>query len=267
MSQELVRQLTLAQALKGLVMESGGFNHFEQSPEGKARMVDTMRGTSTWWPNYAATFADLRINILIGAQVLKDNFPSMMTGFPLITGVTREVLVTCLEMLDKPSSDESVKRPAMDPKFTSQTYWLTVLEKVENVGRMRRQMYNEEIERQKNPGHFRVGKQWMPYGSVYLDDKQVEMVVINHATIPKDSLESRAQFMENILAKTPAHFAQPAIDLVNELGGNMFAAIVRGGLAKVGQAVAECHDAAVAETKRQETPAVVDGSGIEERKE
>lgn len=234
---ETVRQLTLVNALVSMVKLTGNFNHFAQSEEGKAAMQAHVREVSTYWPNYSSIFADMRVNILIGAKVVMDKFPGIMDGFPGLTQTTKSVLLTTLPILlaSKGEVDSSIPED-----YTTEAFWKAVLCKIEGLEREKFAAINLEAERKKNPGKFKVDGVWLEYGTTYQNAEGLDMVVLNHTTMPLAQFNAKAQFIENTMAVMPLTEVQPAIDLINTLGGTMFAAVCRAGFAMIEQAVNTC---------------------------
>jgi hypothetical protein len=259
---DTVRQMTIVEAINGLTRLTCKVRHFSKDPADIEALHKVLRETSVWWPGYGSVMAEARINLLLAGQVIKDNFPNIVAGFPGLNQFGIDTVKRTLAQLEGMDSEGNIPE-RMAGTYTSQEFWLSVISKVKKEQAMWYEMYNIDVERKKNPGKVLVGKQWMEYGSVFFDAHQTEMVVINHQTLPKQTLETKAQGMENILAAMPLEHAQPAIDLINELGGNMFAAICRGGLQRINHVVNECHTASVNASTGKST----DGSGIEVREQ
>lgn len=255
---ETVRQLTIVQAINALMRATGNINHFSKEPVDVEHLQKTLREVSAFWPGYGSVMAESRINLLLAGQVIKDYFPNIVTGFPGLGQRATDLIKRMLVQLDGVDSNGDIPERVRGT-YTTQTFWLEAIRKAEEAQAMWHEMYNIEVERKKNPGKVRVGKQWMEYGSVFFDGNQTEMVVINHQTLPKQTLELKAQGFENTLAQMPREFAQPAIDVVNSLGGNMFAAVCRAGMTRIAHEVSVCQEAFDA----SKTGKTVDGSGIE----
>lgn len=245
---ETVRQLTLVQAVTGLIRLTCNANHFSKDPADLEHIHKVLRDTAVWWPAYAGVMAEARVNLLLAGQVIKDHFPGIVGGFPGFNEKATETLKRISVQLAGMDSEGNIPE-SISGTYTTQEFWLSVLAKIEKDFQTWREMYNLDVERKKNPGKLLVGKQWLEYGTVFHDDQQTEVVVINHQIVPKDSLELKAQGMENILAVMSAQFAAPAIALINELGGNMFAAICRGGIARIHGMVDSCYKASIADLK------------------
>jgi hypothetical protein len=220
-----------------MVRLTGNFNHFDQSVEGKAAMQAHVRAVSAYWPNYSSIFADMRVNILIGAKVVMDKFPGIMDGFPKLTNVTKSVLLTTLPILILSKGDVEASIPE---DYTTEAFWKAVQCKVDALDREKFAAINLEAERKRNPGKFKINGEWVEYGSVYHNAEGLEMVVLNHTTMPMAQFTAKAQFIENTMAVMPLTEIQPAIDLINSLGGTMFAAVCRAGFALIEQAVNTC---------------------------
>lgn len=241
--ENLVRPGTLVKAFTGLVKATGNFNHFLATPQGTQAMVKHMNDTRKWWPEYTTYFTDARIRIMLAAYVVIKHHPDIVQVFPDVLNkskVAGAVLASCIARMGEGVSDEDAIPPNIKDVWNTQAYWEEAVKFADRMGSKRNEAYNLDVERKKNPGHFKVGSEWYPYGSVFTDDKGQELVVINHSIVPKALVESRGQGFENSLAVMPLEKAQPAIDRINELGGNMFAAICRVGFAEIEQLVAEC---------------------------
>lgn len=239
----VVRKLTLVNAIVGLVKATGNFNHFLATPQGTTAMVDHLNDTRKWWPDYSTYFTDARIRILLAVYVAKKYYPELADEYKDKLGSQRvagDVLKSCLARMGADVTDEDAIPPNVKDVWNTQDYWDKACKFADTIQNKRNEAYNLEVERKKNPGHFKVAGKWVPYGSVFADGQGQEMVVINHTVLPKALVESRGQGFENSLAVMPLEKAQPAIDRINELGGNMFAAICRAGFAEIEQLVADC---------------------------
>lgn len=239
----VVRKLTLVNAIVGLVKATGNFNHFLATPQGTQAMVDHLNDTRKWWPDYSTYFTDARIRILLAVYVAKKYYPELADEYKDKLGSQRvagDVLKSCLARMGADVTDEDAIPPNVKDVWNTQDYWDKACKFADTIQNKRNEAYNLEVERKKNPGHFKVAGKWVPYGSVFTDGQGQEMVVINHTVLPKALVESRGQGFENSLAVMPLEKAQPAINRINELGGSMFAAICRVGFAEIEQLVAEC---------------------------
>lgn len=239
----VVRKLTLVNAIVGLVKATGNFNHFLATPQGTTAMVDHLNDTRKWWPDYSTYFTDARIRILLAVYVAKRYYPELADEYKDKLGSQRvagDVLKSCLARMGADVTDEAAIPPNVKDVWNTQDYWDKACKFADTIQNKRNEAYNLEVERKKNPGHFKVAGKWVPYGSVFTDGQGQEMVVINHTVLPKALVESRGQGFENSLAVMPLEKAQPAINRINELGGSMFAAICRVGFAEIEQLVAEC---------------------------
>lgn len=241
---KVVNKLTLANAIVGLVKATGNFNHFLATPQGTEAMVKHMNDTRKWWPEYTNYFTDARIRIMLAVFVGMELFPDLVQSFPDKLGKQRvagDVLKSCqARLLQMAAKGEEAIPPNLKDVWNTQSYWEETRKFADKLQSKGMEAYNLEVERKKNPGNFKVAGKWIPYGSVFADTNGQEMVVINHTVLPKALVESRGQGFENSLAVMPLEKAQPAIDRINELGGNMFAAICRVGFAEIEQLVAEC---------------------------
>lgn len=266
--ENLVRKSTLANALVGLVKATGNFNHFLATPQGTEGMVRHMNDTRLWWPEYTTYFTDARIRIMLAAYVALKYYPNIAQEFPDKLGkskVAGDVLASCIARMGESVSEDDAVPPNIRDVWNTQAYWEEAVKFADRMGSKRNEAYNLDVERKKNPGHLKVGDIWAPYGAVFRDNEGQEVVATNHAIMPKALVEVRGQGLENALAVMPLEKAQPAIDRINELGGSMFAAICRAGLAEIERVVAECGEVDVKSAVKQlDTPANNEETGFSE---
>lgn len=238
----IVRQATLLSTFVALIKATNNFNHFDTSAEGIEALREHTKGVVLWWPDYGTFLADARVRILLAVRVMLKLYPNIEEAHPDKLGahtIGGQVFLSCRDKWLKGGIDDPLPEN-LQGVWNQESYWKESLSLAGRIADKRNEMYNIDVERRKNPGHYKVGKQWLQYGTVYEDGGGQKNVVVNHNTVKLDYLELFGQRQENRLALMDLAQRQPAVDKINEAGGSMFAAICRYGFKAVETWVDEC---------------------------
>lgn len=229
---EAARKLTLVNAMEAMVNVLGGQPPMSNTDEARLANKRHITEVSAYWPNYFGVYGETRVMLLMAAHLCATNHPDVLEAYPERVGSTMvgEYVRFAIELSQKPDSDGNPQK-ALEGEWATEAFWAQAYEKAQGDIQIRAMMKATADERELNPGCYKVGEQWMAFGSVFKDDEDKEVVVTYTGVMHKDQLEFETQKLENVIANLKPEICKyAAIQVVNKNGGNMFAAACTLGL-------------------------------------